>query len=261
MIGIFDSGVGGMTVAQAVEQALPEHRLIYFGDLARTPYGSKSPETIINYARQNTRFLIEQGATLIIIACNTAASIASDTLRDEFDLPIFEVITPAVAKAVANTKSGRVGVIGTRATINSNVYEEKICAINPAAKVFSQPCPLLAPLVEEGWLDKRETKMILRRYLSPLKRQQVDTLVLGCTHYPLLTKLIQPRIGKRTKVIDSSHEVAAELKTFLAENPDVSRQIAHQGDNQYFVSDITEAALATATLIFGRPIDLIKVTI
>ncbi|MDH3394450.1 MAG: aspartate/glutamate racemase family protein, partial [Desulfobulbaceae bacterium] len=156
---------------------------------------------------------------------------------------------------------GRVGVIGTKATINSNVYEEKICAINPAAKVFSQPCPLLAPLVEEGWLDKRETKMILRRYLSPLKRQQVDTLVLGCTHYPLLTKLIQPRIGKRTKVIDSSHEVAAELKTFLAENPDVSRQIAHQGDNQYFVSDITEAALATATLIFGRPIDLIKVTI
>ncbi|MDH3359706.1 MAG: glutamate racemase, partial [Desulfobulbaceae bacterium] len=168
MIGIFDSGVGGMTVAQAVEQALPEQRLIYFGDLARTPYGSKSPETITNYARQNTQFLIDQGAKLIIIACNTAASIASDTLHREFDLPIFEVITPAVAKAVATTKSGRVGVIGTRATINSNIYEEKICALATRAKVFSQPCPLLVPLVEEGWLDKRETKMILRRYLSPL---------------------------------------------------------------------------------------------
>jgi len=261
MIGIFDSGVGGMTVARAVEQALPDHRLIYFGDLARTPYGSKSPETITNYARQNSRFLIEQGAKLIIIACNTAASIASDTLRNEFDLPIFEVITPAVAKSVATTRSGRIGVIGTRATINSNVYEKKICALADKAKVFSQPCPLLAPLVEEGWLNKRETKMILRRYLAPLKRQQVDTLVLGCTHYPLLTKLIQPRIGKRTRVIDSSHEVAAELKAFLAENPDLSTQTTHQGDNLYYVSDVTEAALATASQIFGRSIDLIKVTI
>lgn len=261
MIGIFDSGVGGMTVAQAVEQALPDHRLIYFGDLARTPYGSKSAETITNYARQNTRFLIEQGAKLIIIACNTAASIASDTLRSEFDLPIFEVITPAVTKAVATTTSGRIGVIGTRATINSNVYEKKICDLAAKAKVFSQPCPLLAPLVEEGWLNKRETKMILRRYLSPLKRQQVDTLVLGCTHYPLLTELIKPRIGKRTKVIDSSQEVAAQLKTFLADNLDLSTQISHQGDNRYYVSDVTEAALATAELIFGRAIDLIKVTI
>lgn len=250
-----------MTVARAVEQALPGHRLIYFGDLARTPYGSKSPETIINYARQNTRFLVEQGATLIIIACNTAASIASDTLRREFDLPIFEVITPAVAKAVATTRSGRIGVIGTRATINSNVYEEKIRDLAAETKVFSQPCPLLAPLVEEGWLDKRETKMILRRYLSPLKRQQVDTLVLGCTHYPLLSQLIQPRIGKRTKVIDSSHEVAAELKAFLAENPELSRQTVGQGESLFHVSDITEAARATAGLIFGRAIDLIKVTI
>ena len=261
MIGIFDSGVGGMTVAQAVEQALPDHRLIYFGDLARTPYGSKSPETITNYARQNTQFLIEQGAKLIIIACNTAASIASDTLRREFDLPIFEVITPAVDKAVATTRSGRIGIIGTRATINSNIYEEMICTLAPGSRVFSQPCPLLVPLVEEGWLNKRETKMILRRYLSPLKLQQVDTLVLGCTHYPLLKELIQPRIGKRTRVIDSSHEVAAGLKAFLAENPDLAGQLSHDGENRYYVSDRTEAALATAARIFGRKIDLIKVAI
>ncbi len=261
MIGIFDSGVGGMTVARAVEQALPEHGLIYFGDLARTPYGSKSPETISNYARQNTQFLIEQGAKLIIIACNTAASIASDTLRREFNLPIFEVITPAVAKAVATSKSGRIGVIGTRATINSNIYEEKIRHLAAKVKVFSQPCPLLAPLVEEGWLNKRETKMILRRYLSPLKQQQVDTLVLGCTHYPLLKELIQPRIGKRTKVIDSSHEVAAELKAFLAENPALASQLSPEKEKRYYVSDLTEATLATANLIFGRTIELSKVTI
>jgi len=250
-----------MTVAQAVEKALPDYRLVYFGDLARAPYGSKSPETITNYARQNTKFLIEQGAKLIIIACNSAASIASDTLRREFDLPIFEVITPAVAKAVATTRSGRIGVIGTRATINTNIYEEKICAQAATAKVFSQPCPLLVPLVEEGWLNKRETKMILRRYLSPLKLQQVDTLVLGCTHYPLLKELIQPRIGKRTKVIDSSREVAAELKDFISANPDLAGQLSHDGENRYCASDVTEAALATARRIFGRDIDLTKVTI
>lgn len=261
MIGIFDSGVGGMTVAKAVEQALPDHRLIYFGDLARTPYGSKSPETITEYARQDSRFLLDHGAQLIIIACNTAASIASDQLRREFDVPIFEVITPAVDKAVATSTTGRIGVIGTRATINSGVYKEKIHSHAPLAKVFSHPCPLLVPLVEEGWLDKRETKMILRRYLSPLKRQQVDTLVLGCTHYPLLKDLIQPRIGKRTQVIDSSQEVAACLKNYLAAHPELDQQLRHNGTNRYYVSDVTEAAGATARRIFGRPMELIKVTI
>ncbi len=261
MIGIFDSGVGGMTVAKAVEQALPDHRLIYFGDLARTPYGSKSPETITDYARQDTEFLLAKGARLIIIACNTAASIASEQLRREFDVPIFEVITPAVDKAIATSSSGRIGVIGTRATVNSGVYEEKIRAQASEAKVFSQPCPLLVPLVEEGWLDKRETKMILRRYLAPLKRHQVDTLVLGCTHYPLLKELIQPRIGKRTKVIDSSREVADCLKNYLATHPELDSQLRHGGSNRYYVSDLTEAAGSIARRIFGRPMELHKVTI
>ena len=261
MIGIFDSGVGGMTVAKAVEQALPDHRIIYFGDLARTPYGSKSPETITEYARQDTEFLLSRGAKLIIIACNTAASIASDQLRREFAVPIFEVITPAVDKAVATSTTGRIGVIGTRATVNSGVYEEKIRAQSAGARVFSYPCPLLVPLVEEGWINKQETKMILRRYLAPLKQRQVDTPVLGCTHYPLLKNLIQPRVGKRTEVIDSSHEVAACLKNYLATNPVLAGQLGHDGVNQYFVSDVTEAAKATARRIFGRRIDLIKVTI
>jgi len=260
MIGIFDSGVGGMTVAKAVEERLPQYRMAYFGDLARTPYGSKSPETIISYSRQNTEFLLAQGAKIIIIACNTAASVASDILQQEFPVPIFEVISPAVSKAVAASKSGRIGVIGTRATVRSGVYEKKITDRKPEYKVFSQACPLLVPLVEEGWLNKRETKMIIRRYLHPLRLRQVDTFVLGCTHYPLLKNLIQPRIGKRVEVIDSSEVVAESLAQFLESHPAIEEQLARGGENSYYVSDITDAAVEIARKVFGRPITLQKVS-
>ncbi|MGV1098445.1 glutamate racemase [Thiovibrio sp. JS02] len=260
MIGIFDSGVGGMTVAKAVEERLPQYRIAYFGDLARTPYGSKSPETIISYSRQNTEFLLARGAKIIIVACNTAASVASDILQQEFSVPIFEVISPAVSRAVAASRSGRIGVIGTRATIKSGVYEKKITDREPDYQVFSQACPLLVPLVEEGWLNKRETKMILRRYLHPLQLKQVDTFVLGCTHYPLLKNLIQPRIGKRVTIIDSSEEVAESLAQFLASHPAVEGQLSRAGENSYYVSDITDAAAEIARKVFGRPIALQKVT-
>ena len=261
MIGIFDSGVGGMTVARAIEQALPDQRLVYFGDLARTPYGSKSPETISRYSCQNVDFLLARGAKLIVVACNSAASVASELLRNSYQVPIFEVIGPAVEQAVAGSAHGRVGVIGTRATIRSGVYERLIQEQAPDFKVFSAPCPLLVPLVEEGWLDKRETKMILRRYLAPLKQQQVDTLVLGCTHYPLLKELIQRRIGKRVKVIDSSRALAADLKSYLAANPLLAQSLGshEEGGNLYYVSDVTEAATQVARRIFGRPMELLPV--
>ena len=190
MIGIFDSGVGGMTVARAVETLLPGYQMIYYGDLARTPYGSKSPEVITQYSISNTRFLLEHGAKIIIIACNSAASVASNMLRQHFDVPIFEVISQAVERAVTATVSGNIGIIGTRATIRSGIYDEKIKEQAPGLRVFSKACPLLVPLVEEGWTDTRETKMILRKYLAPLKQKQIDTLVLGCTHYPLLRQQI-----------------------------------------------------------------------
>lgn len=261
MIGIFDSGVGGMTVAQALEKALPDCRLIYFGDLARTPYGSKSPETIISYSIQNAEFLIGHGAKIIVIACNSAASVASDVLKKKFAIPIFEVITPAIARAVAATISGRIGVIGTRATIKSGVYEKKIMLLAPDARIFPQACPLLVPLVEEGWLNKRETKMILRRYLLPLRQKQIDTLVLGCTHYPLLKELIQTRVGKKqVELIDSSAAVAGDVKRYLAGRPDLLQSLDHKGENLYYVSDITEAAVSIARKIFGRPIKLVKVS-
>lgn len=256
MIGIFDSGVGGMTVARAVEKVLPERSIIYFGDVARTPYGSKSPATISRYARQNSDFLLAKGAKLIIVACNTAASVAGHLLQQEYDVPIMEVISPAVSQAVSASVSGRIGVIGTRATINSGIYEQEISALNPAAQVFSQPCPLLVPLVEEGWLAKRETKMVIRRYLHPLRSHGVDTLVLGCTHYPLLSHLIKPRMGRQVRVIDSSLAVAQELKKFLSDNPAFAASLAKGGERHYYVSDMTEAAQSTASRIFGRPMNL-----
>ncbi len=249
-----------MTVARAVETLLPDLQIIYYGDLARTPYGNKSPETIIEYAINNTEFLLDHGAQAIIIACNSASSVASEILRQKFDIPIFEVITPAVEQAVAATSSGNIGVIGTRATIRSEIYDKKIKQKAPELRVFSIACPLLVPLVEEGWIDTRETKMILRKYLAPLKQKQIDTLVLGCTHYPLLKDLIQHRVGKkRIRLIDSSIEVALTLQTYLNENPDFCKTLQYGGANTYFVSDITKAAIITAEKIFGRHIDLIKV--
>lgn len=260
MIGIFDSGVGGMTVARAVEKMLPEYHFIYFGDSARTPYGSKSPQTIIDYARQNTDFLLSKGAKIIVIACNSAASVSYDILRKEYDVPIFEVVSPAVKKvvAVANKSKQKIGVIGTRATIKSGVYERLIKEELPDCEVYSEPCPLLVPLVEEGWLGKKETKMVLRRYLGPLKQKMVQSLVLGCTHYPLLKDLIRPRIGKRVEIIDSSEEVAKEIKFFLDTNGDFARQLSQDGEHFYYVSDLTDAAESIAERIFGRNVSLMK---
>lgn len=255
MIGIFDSGVGGMTVAHAIEQLLPDYSLVYYGDIARTPYGPKSPATIVDYSIRNTEFLLEKGAEMIIIACNSASSVATETLRQTFDIPIIEVISPAADQALAGSRNGRIGVIGTKATVRSNIYQKTIQKNRPDFQVFQRECPLLVPLVEEGWLNKRETKMILRRYLHPLKDKQIDTLVLGCTHYPLLKPLIQARIGKKVTLIDSSIATANSVKSFLANNPGV---VSSNGatSHSYYVSDCTETALKVAERIFSRPMEL-----
>jgi glutamate racemase len=257
MIGIFDSGIGGMTVARAVEQLMPGYPLIYFGDIARTPYGTKSPATITDYSLRNTEFLLEKGADLIIIACNTASSIATDRLRREFQVPIIEVVTPAAEQAVIRTRTGRIGIIGTRATVRSDIYNRVITGLRPEYQVFSQACPLLVPLVEEGWVNKRETKMIIRRYLHPLQNNQIDTLVLGCTHYPLLKDLIQARIGRHVHLIDSSIEAARHLQDLVKARPDLLKNdAAPTTENIYYVSDLTESAQNVAAKIFGRPMEL-----
>ncbi|MGD2028661.1 MAG: glutamate racemase [Desulfobacterales bacterium] len=246
MIGIFDSGIGGLTVVRSLMKQLPDHDIIYFGDTARTPYGSKSPETVVGYALENTEFLLKQGAKIVVMACNTASSVASDHVAKNFDIPIFEVISPASSKAVKNSRNLIIGVIGTRATVKSGIYEKKIQAIRPAAKVYSVACPLLVPLVEEGWLKKPETVMILKKYLHPLKIRQIDTLILGCTHYPLLMDKIQRKIGKRVTVIDSSIALAENVKNFLDTHPEVDKFLGKKGAFKLFVSDVTEQFEKTA---------------
>ncbi|MDP7416500.1 MAG: glutamate racemase, partial [Desulfobacterales bacterium] len=183
MIGVLGSGIGGLTVVRELIKQLPEYDLIYLGDTARAPYGDKSPETVTRWALRNTGFLLDKGATLLVTACNTISSIASETVSKRYDLPVFEVITPGVERALSYSKKLMIGVIGTRTTIESGIYEEKIKQMSPEAKVYSMACPLLVPLVEEGWIKKPETTMIIKKYLHPLKAKQVDTLILGSTHY------------------------------------------------------------------------------
>lgn len=255
MIGIFDSGVGGMTVASAIERLCPGFPLVYLGDLARTPYGSKSPAMLTEFSHRNTEFLLRQGAKIIVIACNSAASTASTFLCSHFDQPIIDVIFPAVAQAAAISVTGRIGLIGTRATINSGMYEQRMQVARPGCQIYSQACPLLVPLVEEGWLDQRETKMIVKKYLRPLRDKQIDTLILGCTHYPLLKKIIAPRIGRRVHIIDSSVEVANHLKSILDADPAL-RNALYSPDtpSRYFVSDMPAPVQSLASAIFGRSV-------
>lgn len=256
MIGIFDSGIGGLTVVRALMRELPQYDLLYFGDTARTPYGNKSADTVRRYARENTEFLLANGARLIVMACNTASSVATESVSSAFDVPVFEVISPAVAQAVRVTRKKRVGVIGTRATVASGIYERKIHATDPQVRVFSQACPLLVPLVEEGWLAKPETTMIVKKYLLPLKTRQIDTLILGCTHYPLLAPVIQRKIGRRVRIIDSSTSVASAVSAFLAARPDVDETLSRQGGARICASDVTEQFEKTARQLLQRPITL-----
>lgn len=259
MIGIFDSGIGGLTTVRALMDTLSGHDLIYFGDTARTPYGSKSRETVIRYAIENTEFLLNHGAKVIVMACNTASSVATEVLTEKYKVPVFEVITPAVEMAVRQSSKAQIGIIGTRGTINSGIYERLIKEQLPTANVFSNPCPLLVPLVEEGWFTRPETRMIVKKYLHPLKVRQIDALILGCTHYPLLKDIIQEKIGKRVKVIDSSVAVADKISRFFSDHPDIDNQITKNGKSDLFVSDITEQFEKTASTILKKKVALNRV--
>jgi glutamate racemase len=252
MIGIFDSGVGGLTVVKEIFKKLPDYEIVYFGDTARTPYGNKSKEAIIRYAKEDAEFLLKKGAKIIIIACNTASAVATDFLRKNINVPVFEVISPAAKQAVSITKRKKIGIIGTRATISSNVYNNLIKEDNPEIEVFSQACPLLVPLVEEGWLNDAETKRIVRRYLQPLKNKQIDTLILGCTHYPALKKIIRPRAGRKVKIVDSAEEVVRDIEKFLKDNAEIERSLAKGGNHRFYVSDLTSQLPVIAEKLLGR---------
>nr|HID58333.1 glutamate racemase [Desulfobacterales bacterium] len=261
MIGVFDSGLGGLTVARELIRELPDYSLIYFGDTARSPYGSKSAATVIRYSIANANFLLDRGAQLIVVACNTASSLATSALKERFSVPIFEVISPAVQMVVSNRKSYRVGIIGTRATVNSGVYEQKIRSFRPEIKVLSNACPLLVPLVEEGWIKKPETRRIVKKYLHPLKMRQIDTLILACTHYPLLKDIIQAKIGKRVKIIDSSQAIARDVKKFIEQHPEIKDRLDKRGQYQIYVSDVTEHFQEMADTILKNRVTLKRISI
>ncbi len=259
MIGVFDSGLGGLTVAKELKRKLGDYDLIYLGDTARTPYGNKGKEVIVRYALEDADFLVSKGAKIIVAACNTVSALAMDSLKRHFPkIVFFEVVLPAVKKASAVTKNGRVGVIGTRATIGSNIYENKIKQRKSGIKVFPRACPLLVPLVEEGWLTKKETKMILRGYLQDLKTKNIDTLILACTHYPMLKALISARMGKQVELVDSAKEVVADIKRFLEESPAMEKQLPRHSSAFFYFSDAGENVRRVAEKWMGRSMEIKK---
>jgi len=239
MIGVFDSGIGGLTVVKELFRLLPEYQILYFGDTARTPYGTKSEKTIKKYAFQDTEFLLEKGAKIIIVACNTASAVAAEDLRKKYQIPIFEVITPAVEKSLQLTKNKRIGIIGTQATIKSGIYEKLIKKSDNQAVVFPKACPLFVPLVEENWMKKPETKSITKKYLQSLKLKNIDTLILGCTHHPLLKEVIQAKIGKRRSLVDPGQETVLAVQQFLKSHPEIESNLLKGDDHKFYLSDLT----------------------
>lgn len=239
---------------------LPGYRFVYFGDTARTPYGTKSPETIIRYAIEDTEFLLRRGARIIVVACHSASSVATEALKERFPgVPIFEVVTPSVKKALQVTRRKVIGVIGTRATIQSGIYERLLRERDPEVRVYGNACPLLVPLVEEGWLKKPETRRIVKKCLLPLRMKGIDTLILGCTHYPVLRKIIQEKAGRRITLVDPAEEVAEEVRAFLSRkegSPAVD--LEKDGEPLIFVSDLTPAFEDIARIFLGRRVKLLK---
>jgi len=250
-IGVFDSGIGGLTVVRALMERLPFENIMYFGDTARVPYGVKSVETINRYAAQITDFLIKKNVKLLIVACNTMAAVAHQTIVDLSSVPVLEVINASARMAIQNTLTQSIGVIGTPATINSNAYARAIHLLKKEAKVFSQACPLFVPLVEEGWLDHPATRLIAQEYLKPVIAEQVDTLVLGCTHYPLLKPLLQDIMGKSVKLIDSA-EAMADIVADLMDQQNIGNKKHAPAEYTFYVSDLPYRFQTIGERFLGR---------
>lgn len=214
-IGVFDSGLGGLTVVRELRRQLPRESIVYFGDMARLPYGTKSRAQIRRFSLENTEFLLRHGIKALVIACNSSASAAFSILKKRFTLPVLSVIEPAVEEALRRSRSKIIGVIGTAATIESRVYENALRRKNSKVRVVTQSCPLFVPLVEEGWLNGGVTERVIEKYLAPLVKKKVDTLILGCTHYPLLFEQIQSFLGPRVKLVDSARPTVKNLALLL----------------------------------------------
>ncbi len=254
-IGVFDSGFGGLTVVREIMRQIPNEKIIYFGDTARVPYGSKSKETVTRFSRQITNFLQTQNVKTIVVACNTASAYALDELEKEIDIPIIGVVKPGAKVAADTTKNGKVGVIATSATIGSEIYTTYIKKIKPEVSVTGKACPLFVPLVEEGLLEDPVTDEIASRYLLELIDIDIDTLILGCTHYPLIRNTIQRVVGEKVTLVNPAYETARELKLLLEEKGILQDKKPDLGENKYqfFVSDGAEKfkTFANSILKYG----------
>ena len=244
-IGVFDSGVGGLTVAREIMRQLPGEDLVYFGDTARVPYGSKSKKTVLKYSRQIVRFLQTKNVKAIVVACNTASALALDEIAKEIDIPIIGVVKPGAKMAVETTRTGNVGVIGTASTVKSGIYNDYIRELDPNITVVSKACPLFVPLVEEGLLEDRVTDDIVARYLQEMKENNVDVLVLGCTHYPLIRNTIKRFMGEGVHLVNPAFETAKNLKELMVEKK-MLNMTGHRPSYEYYVSDGVESFMSFA---------------
>ena len=253
-VGVFDSGIGGLTVAREIMRQMPEEKLIYFGDTARVPYGNKSSDTVVRYSRQIIRFLQTKNVKAIVIACNTATSYALETIQKELEIPVIGVIHAGAKTAVESTRNGKIGVIGTEGTIRSGIYTEVMRQMRSNIEVTTKACPLLVPLVEEGLLHDSVTDEIASRYLSNLKSRYIDTLVLGCTHYPLLRSAIGRLMGDEVVLVNPAYETAVELKQLLSEKQLLGSCTDKESQYQFYVSDLAEKFTAFATSILPNEV-------
>lgn len=256
-IGVFDSGVGGLTLVKSLIRRLPHENIIYFGDTARVPYGSKSPEVVREYTAQDTDFLVSKGVKMIAVACNTVSSVALDVVQKRARVPVIGVIVPGAEAAVGQTVNRRIGVIGTAATVKSNAYRDAVRQLDPLAEVFAQACPLFVPLVEEGLLQHRATEIIAREYLFPLRQHHIDTMILGCTHYPLLSDTIASVLGAGVRLIDSGEAAAGSVESAL-DQLQLRNPSTLQSNLQFFVSDSPEKFSRIGELFLGRTLGKVR---
>lgn len=256
-IGVFDSGLGGLTVVKEIMELLPHEDIVYFGDTARVPYGTRSNETVLRYSEQCIRFLLGRGVKMIVIACNTVSSISLKKVRQKFHLPIVGVIEPGAGDGIESTKNGRLGVIGTEATIRSGAYERAINALEADIKVYSTPCPLFVPIVEEGWSNTKIALLTAERYLDTIKDEDIDTLILGCTHYPLLEGTIGKVMGPEVTLVNPAKGTAREVERILRDMGMLDESKS-QGVYSFYVSDLGEKFEEIGGNFLGRKIECAK---
>ncbi|TDT62352.1 glutamate racemase [Fonticella tunisiensis] len=256
-IGVFDSGIGGLTVVKEIMKILPEEDIVYFGDTARVPYGSKSRDTIIKFAFQDSRFLLSKNVKAIVVACNTASAMSLGELQESIEVPVIGVIKPGAHAAVRASKTGRIGIIGTEGTIGSRAYENAIKKLYPEAEIIGHPCPLFVPLVEEGWAGTKVSYLVAEEYLKPLKDVDIDTLVMGCTHYPLLTRVVGDVMGQDVTLINPAEETALELKEILMEKG-LQNDPENNPSYRYYVSDNPDKFSRVGSNFLNRDISNIQ---